>query len=459
MATSSGKKKSSSTATAGNPKRRAILDQLKKEQVQFLRLQFSDITGLNKNVEVPASQFEKALDGQILFDGSSIEGFVRIEESDMLLVPDLDTFRIFPWEDRDHGKIARLIADVHHPSGTPFEGCPRLTLKRQLERAKKLGFDLMVGPEAEFFLFHKDGDKPTTKTHDRAGYFDLAPIDEGEAARRDICKVLISLGFEVEAAHHEVAPGQHEIDFKYADALTTADDLTTFRFVVRKVARDHGLHATFMPKPIFGINGSGMHCHQSLFKGGKAAFFDPKGPYDGISELMLQYIAGVLKHARGFCVVTNPLVNSYKRLVPGYEAPTHIAWSTRNRSPLIRIPERRGEGTRLEVRMPDPSCNPYLAFAVMLAAGLDGIENKLEPPGPVNKNIYSMSQRERGKYKIGQLPGNLGEAVEALEKDSVVLEALGEHVASHLIAAKQQEWSRYIAQVHDWELDEYLTRY
>ena len=437
-----------------------VLDLLSESGCEFLLLQFTDITGHNKNVEVPKSQFDKAVDGQIMFDGSSIQGFVRIEESDMILVPDFESFRVLPWEESRHGRVGRMICDVHFPDGTRFPGCPRGTLKRQVERAAALGYTMVVGPEAEFFLFERNqqGDA-TTQTHDGAGYFDLAPLDMGEECRRDIVKALIALGFEVEAAHHEVAPGQHEIDFKYGDAITTADNLATFRFVVRKIARDNGLHATFMPKPIFGINGSGMHCHQSLFKGDEPAFYDEKGDHDGISETMLQYMAGVLKHARALCAVTNPIVNSYKRLVPGYEAPTHIAWSSKNRSPLVRVPARRGVGTRMELRMPDPSCNPYLAFATMLAAGLDGIENGLEPPAPVNKNIYTMSARERGRFKIGQLPKNLEDAIDALEKDSVVKAALGEHISTNFIEAKRSEWSAYIAQVHAWEVDQYLSSF
>lgn len=437
-----------------------VLRVLREEHVEFLRMQFIDITGINKNIEVPRSQFEKAVNGELMFDGSSIEGFVRIEESDMILVPDFETFRILPWTERRHGRVARMICDVHGPDGEPFLGCPRLALKRQVGRAKKLGYSMVVGPEAEFFLFQRNADgDATTETHDAAGYFDLAPIDEGEECRRDIVLALIALGFEVEAAHHEVAPGQHEIDFKYADAISTADSLTTFRFVVRKVAKDHGLHATFMPKPIFGINGSGMHCHQSLFRGDTPAFYEEGADHDGISPLMMSYMAGVLKHARALCAVTNPIVNSYKRLVPGYEAPTHIAWSARNRSPLIRVPARRGIGTRMELRMPDPSCNPYLAFAVMLAAGLDGIENELEAPEPVNKNIYTMSARERGRHKIGQLPGDLSEAIDALEKDTVIREALGDHIFTNFVEAKRSEWHEYIARVHPWELERYLTSF
>jgi glutamine synthetase len=438
--------------------RAEILKTIDKENVRFLRLQFTDIMGQVKNVEVPRKQFEKALDGQVLFDGSSIEGFVRIEESDMLLVPDLRTFRVFPWAG-PNGKVARLICDVHHPDGKPFPGCPRLALKKICDVAAKQGYTMMAGPEAEFFLFHKDeqGD-PTTRTHDAGGYFDLIPVDRGEECRRRIVEVLEQMGFEVEAAHHEVAHGQHEIDFKYADAVTTADNITTFRHVVRLVALDFDLHATFMPKPLFGQNGSGMHTHQSLFKGGQNVFYDPKGKYQ-LSDACLWYIGGLLRHARGFCAITNPLVNSYKRLVPGYEAPTNVAWSERNRSPLLRVPDRRGVATRAELRMPDPACNPYLALAVMLAAGLDGMANKIDPGEPINKNIYKMSQRERRRLKIENLPGDLNDAIGTLRKDRVVQEALGEHIYTHFLAAKREEWAEYIAHIHPWEVDRYLTTY
>lgn len=437
-----------------------ILSILKENKVAYLRLWFTDIMGHNKNVEVPASQFEKALDGQILFDGSSIDGFSRIEESDMLLYPDFDTFQIFPWETQN-GKEARIICDIKNPDGSDFEGCPRTTLKRQQKIAEKMGFKMNAGTEAEFFLFERDkntGDI-TTKTHDSGSYFDLTPVDRAEETRRSIVQVLEKIGFEVEAAHHEVAIGQHEIDFKYADALTTADNIATFRFVVRKVALNHGLHATFMPKPIFGVNGSGMHTHQSLFNSkDENVFYNPKAKYQ-ISTIGLQYIAGLLTHARGFCAITNPLVNSYKRLVPGHEAPTHIVWSERNRSPLIRIPARRGIGTRAELRMPDPACNPYLALSVMLASGLDGVKNKMDPGEPINKNIYHMSQRERSRLKIKSLPGNLHEAVEEMKKDKLIKETLGEHIFEHYITAKTKEWQSYITQVNQWEIDSYLTKY
>jgi glutamine synthetase len=439
-----------------------ILKTCDKEGVKFLRLQFTDILGIIKNVEVPRSQFEKALAGEIQFDGSSIEGFVRIEESDMGLVPDLGTFRIFPWS-HANGKVARLVCDVITPDGKPFAGCPRQTLKRQKDKAKELGYSLMTGPEAEFFLFRRDADgDPIVDTHDSGGYFDLTPVDRGEDARRDIVVALEAMGFEVEAAHHEVAPGQHEIDFKYGDAVATADNVTTFKHVVKKVAMDHGLHATFMPKPIFGVNGSGMHVHQSLLTGTGAnvrnAFFDPKAPYQ-LSKLAMYYVGGILKHARAIAAVTNPLVNSYKRLVPGYEAPVNVAWSERNRSPMVRIPARRGMGTRCEVRMPDPACNPYLGFAVMLAAGLDGIKNKIDAGEPVNENIFEMSEREKKRRKIEQLPANLSDALDCLEKDDVVKNALGEHICENFIQAKRAEWSTYISRVHPWEVEEYLQAY
>ena len=436
----------------------AVLKICKEKNVEFLRLQFTDIFGVNKNVEVPKSQIEKALEGEIMFDGSSIEGFARIEESDMLLNPDLSTFRVLPWENSG-GQIARLICDIMNTDGTSFEGCTRQTLKRVCDKASKMGYILNAGPEAEFFLFlYDENGDPSPLTQDSAGYFDLAPLDLGEDARREIVNVLNQLGFEVEAAHHEVAHGQHEIDFKYAPALETADNVATFKFVVRKVAQKYNLHATFMPKPVFGINGSGMHVHQSLFKKDKNIFFDPKTE-DQLSKEAKYYIAGVLKHAKALVAITNPLINSYKRLVPGYEAPVNIAWSEKNRSPLIRVPAKRGKSTRVEVRMPDPSANPYLAIAVMLAAGLDGIENKLTPPPSVNKNIFAMSQREKRRLKIEALPANLSDAIQNLEKSKLMKEALGDHIFMHFIQAKKMEWSEYISQVHHWELDRYLSYY
>jgi glutamine synthetase len=435
-----------------------LLEVAKRFGVDFMRLQFTDIMGINKNVEVPRSQFGKALDGEIMFDGSSIEGFVRIEESDMLLKPDLATFRILPYDD-EGGRVARLLCDIYTPDEQPFAGCPRLTLKRQLARAKKLGFTMMAGCEAEFFLFEKSPDgSSTTATHDSASYFDLGPLDKGEEIRRVIVEQLVEMGFEVEAAHHEVAQGQHEIDFRYADALVTADNLTTFKFVVRNVANRYGYIASFMPKPIQGINGSGMHTHQSLFRGKENAFHDPKGQYQ-LSRVALSYVEGLLQHARGFCAITNPLINSYKRLVPGYEAPSNVAWSTRNRSPLVRIPDRRGLGTRCELRMPDPACNPYLALTVQLAAGLDGVEQKLQAREPVHRNVFTMSFRDRRKYRIDELPRDLHEALELFEKDDVVKEALGEHLTERFLEAKRNEVLQYNLQVSQWEIDTYLGRY
>jgi glutamine synthetase len=435
-----------------------VLDLARSRQVRFLRLQFTDILGINKNVEVPASQFEKALAGDILFDGSSIEGFVRVEESDMLLRPDHQTFRIFPWGDPNL-RVARVICDVVKPDGTPFDGDPRQVLKRQVARAAKMGYVMNAGMEAEFFLFRPAPDGgAATLTHDVGSYFDLAPMDRGEDARRAIVAMLEQLGFEVEAAHHEVAHGQHEIDFRYADALTTADNIATFRFVVKHVAQQFGLIASFMPKPVFGQNGSGMHTHQSLFQRGENAFFDAKAEFQ-LSQTAHHYIGGLLKHARGMCAITNPLVNSYKRLVPGYEAPVNVAWSMRNRSPLIRVPERRGTGTRVELRSPDPSANPYLALAVMLAAGLDGIETEATSREPVNENIWEMSFRERRRLRIDDLPHDLNEACDELEKDTVMTDALGRHVTEYFLAAKRQEWNDYISQVSAWELEQYLARY
>lgn len=434
-----------------------VLKLMREHNVRFLRLQFCDISGFAKNVEVPASQFEKALNGEIMFDGSSIEGFVRIEESDMLLEPDLDTFRIHPWGDHNN-RVARVICDVRRPDGSPFEGDPRQALKRVLGQLAELGYQSYIGMEAEFFLFLRTPDgEPTTTTHDSGGYFDLTPVDRGEIARRDIVNLLEAMSFEVEASHHEVAPGQHEIDFRYEPALVTADSIATFKFVVRNVAMKHGLYATFMPKPIFGQNGSGMHTHQSLFTlDGENAFHDPEAE-DEISELMRHYLGGLLGHARGYCAVTNPLVNSYKRLVPGYEAPVNVAWSLHNRSPMVRVPAKRGRSTRCELRIPDPAANPYLALAVQIAAGIDGLRSETEPPDAVNQNIWTMSERERKRRNITELPRDLGEALGELEKDKVIREALGEHIYAHFMEAKRAEWQRYIAHVHPWEIDEYLN--
>ncbi|PRR74645.1 type I glutamate--ammonia ligase [Neomoorella humiferrea] len=439
-------------------KRAAVLNQAEEWGVKFVRLQFTDIFGVLKNVAIPVNQLPKALNNELMFDGSSIEGFVRIEESDMYLYPDPDTFAVFPWRPHD-GAVARLICDVYNPDGTPFAGCPRCTLKKVIAEAAAMGYTMNVGPEAEFFLFHTDASgRPTLTTHDRAGYFDLTPVDLGEDARRDMVLTLEQMGFEIEASHHEVAPGQHEIDFKYAEALTTADRIATFKFVVRTIAQRHGLHATFMPKPIYGINGSGMHVNISLSKNGQNAFYDPADRL-GLSQTAYHFIAGIMKHARALAAVTNPTVNSYKRLVPGYEAPVYIAWSPRNRSPLIRVPAKRGPSTRIEVRHPDPSCNPYLALAVLLKAGLDGIKKGLTPPPPTDKNIFAMTPAELQAEGIGVLPGSLDEALEALAEDEVIKEALGPHIYERLTLAQKLEWEQYRTRVHQWEIDQYLTKF
>jgi glutamine synthetase len=439
----------------GELDRAAVLQLLAEYSVRFLRLQFIDVMGVLKNVEVPRSQFEKALEGDIAFDGSSIEGFVRVEESDMVLRPDLGTLVVFPWSDPEN-RVARLICDVHTAGGAAFEGDPRRVLKRQIEAARKMRYEMMAGAEAEFFLFHRGADgSPTRVTHDAGGYFDLTPVDLGEVARRDVVTTLELMGFEVEASHHEVAPGQHEVDFRYADALATADHLATFKFVVRNIAFEHGLHATFMPKPIYGQSGSGMHTHQSLFRDEENMFYDAADA-EGMSSVMRSYAAGLLRHARSMCAVTNPTVNSFKRLVAGYEAPVNVAWSHQNRSPLVRVPARRERGTRLELRMPDPSANPYLALAVQLGAGLDGVRRKLEPPETIEKNIWTLSVRERRRYRVQELPRDLGEAITLLKRSSFVRDCLGEHVFQYFIAAKEAEWQAYSAQVHEWEIERYL---
>lgn len=431
----------------------------REENVSFIRLQFTDILGTIKNVEIPRSQLSKALDNKMMFDGSSIEGFVRIEESDMYLYPDLDTWVIFPWT-AEKGKVARLICDIYKSDGTPFEGDPRNNLKRVLQEMRELGFtSFNLGPEPEFFLFKLDEKgEPTLELNDNGGYFDLAPTDLGENCRRDIVLELEEMGFEIEASHHEVAPGQHEIDFKYADAVTACDNIQTFKLVVKTIARKHSLHATFMPKPLFGVNGSGMHCNISLFKGNENAFFDPNGPLK-MSETAYQFIAGVLKHAPHFTAVTNPTVNSYKRLVPGYEAPCYVAWSAQNRSPLIRIPASRGLSTRIEVRSVDPSANPYLAMAVLLKAGLDGIKNKLTPPAPVDRNIYVMTKEERLEEGIVDLPATLAEALENLKADKVITDALGGHILERFLEAKEIEWDMFRTAVHPWEREQYMKMY
>lgn len=435
-----------------------ILRIAKEKNVRFIRLQFTDLLGTIKNLEIPVSQLTKALDNKMMFDGSSIEGYVRIEESDMYLYPDLDTWLIYPWVTED--RIARLICDIYLPDGHPFSGDPRGILKRNLKKAEEMGFtDMNVGPEPEFFLFKTDekGD-PTLELNDQGGYFDLAPTDLGENCRREIVLTLEDMGFEIEASHHEVAPGQHEIDFKYAGAVKAADQIQTFKLVVKTIARKHGLHATFMPKPLFGVNGSGMHCHQSLFRGKENAFYDENHEL-GLSQTAIHYMAGSLKHARAFAAITNPTVNSYKRLVPGYEAPCYVAWSASNRSPMIRIPASRGLSTRVELRNPDPTANPYLALAVMLASGLDGIEKKMELPAPTDRNIYVMSEEERITEGIPSLPASLREALDEMIEDEIICESLGEHALEHFIELKEIEWDMYRTQIHQWERDQYMTVY
>ncbi|MFC7320534.1 type I glutamate--ammonia ligase [Halobacillus campisalis] len=439
--------------------REEIFKKIDEENVKFIRLQFTDMLGTIKNVEIPLSQLDKALDGMMMFDGSSIEGFVRIEESDMYLVPDLDTFVVFPWTS-EKGKVARFICDIYNPDKTPFEGCPRYNLKRNLKKMEELGFSAFnIGTEPEFFLFKLDEKgNPTMELNDKGGYFDLAPTDLGENCRRDIVLELEEMGFEIEASHHEVAPGQHEIDFKYSDAVKHCDDIQTFKLAVKTIARQHGLHATFMPKPLFGVNGSGMHTNMSLFNENGNAFFDENGK-EQLSEVAYQFTAGIIKHATNFTAVTNPTINSYKRLVPGYEAPCYVAWSGQNRSPLVRVPTSRGLSTRIEVRSVDPAANPYMAMAVLLAAGLDGVENKLEAPAPVDRNIYVMNKKEREAHGVQDLPATLYDALVELEKDEIMVQALGEHLFEHFVEAKEIEWDMFRTQVHPWEREQYLQTY
>jgi glutamine synthetase len=434
-----------------------IMRRIEEEDIEFIRLQFTDMFGALKNVAITSSQLGKALDNKCMFDGSSIEGFVRIEESDMYLYPDLDTFETFPWRPQQ-GKVARLICDVYKADGTPFEGDPRYVLRRVLKEAEDMGYSFDVGPECEFFLFHTDDNgMPTTISHEKASYFDISPLDLGENARRDMVLTLEDMGFEIEASHHEVAPAQHEIDFKYGPALATADNIMTFKLVVKSMAKRHGLFASFMPKPLYGVAGSGMHTNMSLTKKGKNIFNDPKGE-NGLSKEAYYFIAGIMKHVKGITAIANPLVNSYKRLVPGHEAPVYIAWSATNRSPLIRIPASRGAGTRVELRSPDPAANPYLLLALCLAAGLDGIKNKIEPPKAVNSNIFELSEKEMKKAKIESLPSSLHQAIKEMEADPFIREVLGDHVFSKYVEAKRAEWDNYRLQVTQWEIDEYLYK-
>ncbi len=435
-----------------------IIRIVKEEKVNFICLQFTDILGMLKSVIVTTSQLQKALDNKCMFDGSSIDGFVRIEESDMCLHPDLDSFVILPW-DCDEGKTARLICDVYNSDGTPFEGDPRYVLRRAIKRAADMGFSCFVGPECEFFLFHLDDHgKATTNTFDMGGYFDLGSVDRGESCRRDICLCLEKMGFEIEASHHENAIAQHEVDFKYDEVLRTADNVMTFKYVVKNIAHRHNLHATFMPKPIYGECGSGMHINLSLFKDGKNVFCD-ESDAAGLSQTAYNFIAGLMHHIKAITVLTNPIVNSYKRLVPGYEAPVYIAWSAKNRSPLIRIPTARGSGTRVELRNPDPSANPYLAMAAVLQAGLDGVEKAMTPPPPKDSNIFDLTPEQRKHADIHSLPKNLREAVREFKYSDFAKEAVGEHVHQKYVEAKQEEWMEYTTRVSQWEIDKYLGKY
>jgi glutamine synthetase len=438
--------------------REDVIKLAKANDVKFIRLQFCDIHGTVKNISVPIGQIEKVLDNKMMLDGSSIRGFRTIETSDMYFNPDISTFQILPWRPQEDA-VARIICDIYNPDGTPFMGCPRNNLKRVLKQAADLGYSFNLGPECEFFLFDTDEEGlATTKYIDKAGYFEVEPLDQGSDVRRSIIECLEEMGFEVEASHHEVAPSQHEIDFKYAEALETADNVLTFKWATKAIANSYGLFATFMPKPIAGVNGSGMHCNMSLFKDGKNAFYD-ESKADGISETMRYFIGGLLKHVKEFTAVTNPLVNSYKRIVPGYEAPVYIAWSKLNRSALIRIPATRGIGTRVELRCPDPSTNPYLAFAVLLEAGLDGVRNKIEPPAEVNDNIYKLEMETLTDRNINELPGDLNEAIKCMAGSAIVKSALGEHIFEHFLETKHKEYQEYRAFVSEWEINRYLSVY
>ena len=438
--------------------REDILRIVEEEGIQFIRLQFTDILGALKSVAITSSQLEKALDNKCMFDGSSIDGFVRIEESDMKLYPDFDSFCILPWRDY-HGKSARLICDVYTADDKPFVGDPRYVLKRAINKAREMGFEFFVGPECEFFLFQTDENgNPTTNTGDQGGYFDMGPVDKGEDFRRDICLALEDMGFEIEASHHECAPAQHEIDFKYDGVLKSADNVMTFKYCVKNLAPQHDLHATFMPKPVFGIAGSGMHINMSLFKDGKNAFCD-ESDANGLSAVAYNFIAGIMKHIPAMTAITNPLVNSYKRLVPGYEAPVYVAWSASNRSPLIRVPFARGNGTRIELRNPDPSANPYLVMAACLFAGLDGVEKNMTPPAAVDGNIYDMTAAERAEKGITSLASSLEEAVNAFKGSDFIKEAMGDHVFDRYAKAKTSEWEDYRNKVTAWEIENYFVKY
>ncbi|HIW69850.1 MAG: glutamine synthetase family protein [Limosilactobacillus oris] len=433
---------------------------VKDENIRFLRVMFTDMLGTIKSVDLPVSQLDKLMDNKIMFDGSSIDGFVRIEESDMYLYPDMSTWLVFPWG-AEHGKVARVICSVQTVDGEPFAGDPRNNLKRVLKDMQKMGFkDFNIGPEPEFFLFKTDEQgNPTQTVNDQENYFDMEPADRGEDCRRDIVLALEKMGFDVEAAHHEVAPGQHEVDFKYSDALEAADNIQTFKLIVKTIAKKYGLHATFMPKPLSGINGSGMHLNMSLFtQNGDNAFFDPEDERQ-LSQTAYHFLGGLMKHARAYTAVCNPIVNSYKRLVPGFEAPVYVAWSTSNRSPLIRIPSDRGMGTRVELRSADPSANPYLAIAAVLEAGLDGLRNELPAIHEVDENIYQMTSKERVEKDVRNLPDTLHNALKSLAKDEVVKGSMSDHIYHSFMEAKTREYDAYRQHVSDWERQRYMEKY
>lgn len=435
--------------------REDILQMVEEEDVGFIRLQFTDIFGTFKNVAITTSQLEKALDNECMFDGSSIEGFARVEDSDMYLYPNLDTFEIFPWRPQQ-GKVARLICDVYKADGTPFESDPRYVLKKEINKAREMGYEFNVGPECEFFLFHMDEDNlPTTVSHEKATYFDLGPLDFGENARRDMVLTMEDMGFVIEASHHEMAAAQHEIDFQYDEALSAADHIMTFKMVVKTIARRHGLHASFMPKPKSGVNGSGIHTNMSLSRDGVNIFGDPSDE-NGLSKEAYYFIGGIMKHIQALTFITNPIVNSYKRLVPGFEAPVYVAWSAKNRTPLIRIPTAKKGEERIELRSPDPSANPYLTLAVCLAAGLDGIRNKIIPPKSIDCNIFKMSEEERKAAGVEHLPRTLLEASRAFEADAYIKDVLGDDLTEKYIKAKTAEYMDYRNQVTEWEIEKYL---
>ena len=431
-----------------------VLKMVRERDVKFIRLWFTDILGILKSFAITVEELEGALKQGMGFDGSSIQGFARIDESDMVAMPDPDTFQLVPWRPREQG-VARMFCDILRPGGDLFEGDPRYVLKRNLKRAADMGYTFYVGPELEYFYFE---DSKGTQGLDEGGYFDMTPLDVAADLRRETVLTLEEMGIGVEYSHHEVAASQHEIDMRYTDALTMADNVMTYRLVVKQIALQHGVYATFMPKPVLGINGSGMHVHQSLFRGDANAFFD-KGDRHHLSKLAKWYIAGLLRHAPEITAVTNQWVNSYKRLVPGYEAPVYLSWAWRNRADLIRVPEYmpgKEKATRIEFRSPDPACNPYFTFSVMLAAGLEGIEKEYEVPDPVEENVYAMTEEERRERGIGSLPASLLEAIQLTEKSELVRKALGDHVFGAFIQNKKIEWDQYRTQVTEYELKKYL---